>query len=56
MARLWKKFLTWANRTQRLQSALIMLVVVHDFHCAREIEFEFARCAKTSITQGFSAD
>jgi hypothetical protein len=56
MARLWKNFLTWVNRTQRLPSPLMPVVAVHDFHRLLEIEFEFARCAKTSIAQGFSTD
>jgi hypothetical protein len=56
MARLWKKILTWVNRTQRLQSPLVLVVAAHDFRRSLEIDFEFARCAKTSIAQGFSAN
>jgi hypothetical protein len=47
---LWKKILTWVKPTQRHHFAMLSVTIECNFLCRRETGFEFATCAKTSIT------
>jgi len=47
---LWKKNFTWVKPTQRLQSALLSVVIKCNLDRAREAEIDFVACARTSIS------